>query len=384
MGYPPQIARGPLFSAPEDGDDLCRMISIGRLPRIIREVNVSKGIWIVGFLWALGACADASSDTPVNAPTPDVVNDDTSARVDALTDILVPEDGAAADVTADDVEAETSSTADVTADVAAETSEEDAPVSTDASAPDAGPSPEDAGSADVTEAPETSASPSCAGKCGEYDPEAACQCNPACFTFGDCCADVCDACGLDFADECGGCTPDCTGVSCGDDGCGGSCGTCESGFECVSGQCSGPSCDGFCGVFDPARPCQCDAGCEDREDCCPDRCFFCGTDAASDCWCDSTCEVYSCGPEPCGNFCGTCEADAYCSDGECVVDSVCDGVGVQGCCDGDTLVMCDQGVFSQTNCAADGLACGWTGLWYDCGGLGAEPSGSYPLSCGDI
>lgn len=35
----------------------------------------------------------------------------------------------------------------------------------------------------------------------------------------------------------GVCTPDCTGKECGDDGCGGSCGICPSGENCVSGTC---------------------------------------------------------------------------------------------------------------------------------------------------
>jgi len=33
------------------------------------------------------------------------------------------------------------------------------------------------------------------------------------------------------------CTPSCTGKQCGSDGCGGSCGTCSSGYTCVNNQC---------------------------------------------------------------------------------------------------------------------------------------------------
>jgi hypothetical protein len=38
------------------------------------------------------------------------------------------------------------------------------------------------------------------------------------------------------------CTANCTGKVCGDDGCGGSCGTCESGLICTNGMCVSSSC----------------------------------------------------------------------------------------------------------------------------------------------
>jgi len=54
-----------------------------------------------------------------------------------------------------------------------------------------------------------------------------------------------------------GCTPSCEGRQCGNDGCGGSCGTCAYGYgctdagKCVAGACgawgSGPSCRAYCG-----------------------------------------------------------------------------------------------------------------------------------------
>ncbi|MFV8816587.1 midcut-by-XrtH protein [Haliea sp. E17] len=49
-----------------------------------------------------------------------------------------------------------------------------------------------------------------------------------CGTFGTCQAD------------CSSCTPSCNGLSCGDDGCGGSCGTCGGGTECSGGLCLAP------------------------------------------------------------------------------------------------------------------------------------------------
>jgi hypothetical protein len=41
-----------------------------------------------------------------------------------------------------------------------------------------------------------------------------------------------------------GCTPDCSGKNCGDDGCGGSCGTCSGGQTCQSGVCTDPPASG--------------------------------------------------------------------------------------------------------------------------------------------
>lgn len=41
------------------------------------------------------------------------------------------------------------------------------------------------------------------------------------------------------------CTPDCTGKECGDDGCGGTCGTCNTGESCIDGTCI-PDCTDTC------------------------------------------------------------------------------------------------------------------------------------------
>ena len=38
-----------------------------------------------------------------------------------------------------------------------------------------------------------------------------------------------------------GCVPDCGGMECGDNGCGGSCGTCTGGATCVEGTCEDPA-----------------------------------------------------------------------------------------------------------------------------------------------
>ena len=54
------------------------------------------------------------------------------------------------------------------------------------------------------------------------------------------------ACGTDLWCQAGNCVcqPQCTGKVCGDDGCGGTCGTCTLDKTCQSGRCIGPACDG--------------------------------------------------------------------------------------------------------------------------------------------
>lgn len=72
------------------------------------------------------------------------------------------------------------------------------------------------------------------------------------------------------------CVPACEGRSCGDDGCGGSCGGCEGGLSCDDGICVGgcvPSCDGSI-----------------------------------------------CGDDGCGGSCGSCQGGFSCEAGDCFPD----------------------------------------------------------------
>lgn len=57
-----------------------------------------------------------------------------------------------------------------------------------------------------------------------------------------------------------GCVPACEGLACGDDGCGGSCGTCGDGLTCRVGRCEAASCDPGCTV-------DCPQGCFDLGAC---------------------------------------------------------------------------------------------------------------------
>ncbi|MFH1530109.1 MAG: agmatine deiminase family protein [Pseudomonadota bacterium] len=84
------------------------------------------------------------------------------------------------------------------------------------------------------------------------------------------------------------CAPDCSDKTCGDDGCGGSCGACPKGQACEAGGCEAMACI-------PA--------CVDRE----------------------------CGDDGCDGSCGTCAAGEICAAGLCIDDG-------EGCPEGSVLV----------------------------------------------
>ncbi|TNF32253.1 MAG: hypothetical protein EP329_10840 [Deltaproteobacteria bacterium] len=93
------------------------------------------------------------------------------------------------------------------------------------------------------------------------------------------------------------CTPDCQARDCGDDGCGGTCGTCESNEVCST---------------------------EGRCECVPE------------------CDARECGDDGCGGTCGACIGDATCTAGVCGV-AVC----LQECTDGP---YCDSTGGGETTC----------------------------------
>lgn len=70
----------------------------------------------------------------------------------------------------------------------------------------------------------------------------------------------------------GGCLPNCVTKECGEDGCGGFCGICPSGWPCQAGQCT-PVEGGQCGYFNTVGTCEadtlyyCDSGTLFIEDC---------------------------------------------------------------------------------------------------------------------
>jgi len=104
------------------------------------------------------------------------------------------------------------------------------------------------------------------------------------------------------------CSSNCAGRECGDDGCGGSCGTCPGG-SCINGICNYacmPNCrDKNCG----------DDGCGGScGDCSGGECVH----GVCSCFIAPDCRDKECGPDGCGGSCGTCR-DGECVGGRCQV-----------------------------------------------------------------
>ena len=143
------------------------------------------------------------------------------------------------------------------------------------------------------------------------------------------------------------CLPDCGGLDCGPDGCGGTCGSCQDSYSCQAGVCVyQPACgNGQCDAdTETCLNCPQDCGCALGQVCdagiclsCPDFCtahardcdFFQGCDCG-DCGCGETCQQWTCvflnctgktcGDDGCGGSCGECQEDYSCKEGTCLPD----------------------------------------------------------------
>ncbi len=258
--------------------------------------------------------------------------------------------------------------------------------------------------------------PSCGGKqCGDDGCGGSCGTCPAGY--------VCNPSGIC---EVGSCTPSCAGKQCGDDGCGGSCGTCPAGQTCEAGTCVGAGCGadpgmtclGSCGSAGSGG-CWCDETCEDFGDCCPDfeaccpdlctpDCFLkecgddgcggsCGTcpagktcDAFGQCvGCTPSCAGMQCGDDGCGGSCGTCPTGYTCSaSGQCVLTCTpsCAGkqCGDDGC--GGTCGSCPHGFICQAGTCVEVQVCTPQCEGKECGPDGCDGSCGVcppPLQCNE-
>jgi len=165
----------------------------------------------------------------------------------------------------------------------------------------------------------------------------------------------CDQSGSDpsgqFARECstyepGPCAPDCAGKTCGDDGCGGSCGTCPDGQTCTaSGTCQGGTCA-------------------------PD------------------CAGKTCGDDGCGGSCGTCPNGQTCTaSGTCqggTPSPECATLPAEGECQGTVVRWCEGAQLQTYDCAAQGKVCGMkAGVGNTCVDAGSCTPQCAGKSCGD-
>lgn len=107
------------------------------------------------------------------------------------------------------------------------------------------------------------------------------------------------------------CVLACGGVECGDDGCGGSCGTCPGGTTCLGGLClCAPDCTGkVCG----------DNGCGGSCGSCQPG-WVCQNTA---CVCQPACGGKQCGDDGCGGSCGSCPQGQTCQNAQCQFAGTC-------------------------------------------------------------
>jgi hypothetical protein len=180
---------------------------------------------------------------------------------------------------------------------------------------------------------------------------------------------------IDDEDSAPGELPDCAGApcepscqdeggetkTCGDDGCGGSCGTCADDEVCNE--------NGFCSQL------PCDPDCEDRfcgDDLCGGTCGECDTVDTCDeqgqciaCVPECTMEVdgqtmeLNCGDDGCGGSCGVCEDPSFCEGGLCT-EIPCDPASIPG------ETMCgSNGCGGDWGDCTDGQVCGAEGFCVD-------------------
>ena len=172
----------------------------------------------------------------------------------------------------------------------------------------------------------------CGGSCGGCDDGKLCRnghCACVVLDHQACCGnEICwfDSCGVEEESvtacpngckdgQCNTCTPQCDGVQCGDDGCGGACGTCPDGTQCHGSVC-------ICNSRDHAACCgnalcwfnSCDAAEGEILACV----YGCADGRCNEC--QPQCEDKVCGDDGCGGRCpDRCGAGYQCTDVGCVV-----------------------------------------------------------------
>ncbi len=219
---------------------------------------------------------------------------------------------------------------------------------------------------------------SCAASCGYFAP-GGCSCQENCAATGDCCADVGTVCA---------CFPNCTGLQCGDDGCGGSCGDCSNGDQCVSGLCVADLCNpdpcsthGSCDSTSGACSCTssyagdacdtCAAGLVDYPNCTPDLCAGkpdpCNGHGAcvpvdGSCACSlgfggTACDTCVLGSDTFPNCTDPC-IGVNCDDGNACTNDICDATGT--CQNVANTATCDDGYACTTDDVCNAGSCSGT------------------------
>lgn len=212
----------------------------------------------------------------------------------------------------------------------------------------------------------------CGGVCGTCDDPA----NPVCDTLFGQCVPLC--------------VPDCLGKACGDDGCGGVCGTCGADATCANDQCLPDSWSCDVTWFAAVDACDCNCGGHDPDCDLPDM-------ALAGCGPGETCDAGVCQGAPPE---WTCQASTYnafdnCDCGCGAWDPDCDDPSYQvlGCLGDDPVCLpdgtCEACVPDCTNKACGDDGCG--GVCGQCdqdsaltacvAGTCVDPCGAQPVVC---
>lgn len=188
----------------------------------------------------------------------------------------------------------------------------------------------------------------CGGTCGacgqnEECGDGVCYCQGGSVACDGSCCESEDVC---YQDSC--CSPDCAGKECGTDGCGAKCGSCGAYEECsVNGECQCkvgyPQCGDVCcwkwKVCFEGGCClpNCPWGTECGDDGCGGGCGTCDASqeecVAGKCKCQPACQGKDCGDDGCGGTCGNCGYQSQCIQSTCVCQPYCAGkdCGDDGC-----------------------------------------------------
>jgi hypothetical protein len=221
------------------------------------------------------------------------------------------------------------------------------------------------------------------GQCVPDHKENCATCTEDCF---------CDDDAVCFKGQC--CAAECDGKECGLNGCGGLCGICPGGMNCVEGLCEDDNqltceeavdCILECGMNDIncAMDCQEQATDEAQElvqDLMMCLVSSCGLGMDPQCWaealqtncskqwdmcvassCKPECEGMECGPDGCGGICGFCGPDQTCDKGICTDDPGLNCNEILECALGCQNVLC------VLNCQQQGTSKG-TELFQELGG----------------
>ncbi len=204
------------------------------------------------------------------------------------------------------------------------------------------------------------------------------------------------------------CQSACDNKECGDDACGGSCGTCSGDKVCNSGICSAPGGGGECGDISYEGICEgntlkyCSLDTLQVVNCgalgknCGWNSDFnfnaCKTPAEGECVPNCLLgenDNKECGDDGCGNLCGICAGGESCNAGKCGTggggDDDCGDIDITGVCEGTVLKFCTGSSLFTKDCGETGKVCGFDAEmeWFDClegSGSGGEAGGP----CGAI